>query len=484
MTPQELKNSILQLAIQGKLVEQRPEEGTAQELYQKMQKYHKGVKPCKAELYFSAMDFELPETWKMVELNQLFNFIDYRGKTPVKSTEGVSLITASNIRQGYMDYTRKEYISSEEYTTRKSRGITHKGDLLFTTEAPMGNVAICDLYECSCGQRIITFQEYEENTVIPKLFMYFILSTYFQKQLLDNCTGTTAKGIKADKLKHLLLPLPPLAEQKRIVAKTEELLPYIDRYEQAWSKLEQLNSRFPEDMKKALLQYAIQGKLVEQRPEEGTGEELFAQIQAEKQRLIQAGKIKKEKPLPEITEDEVPFEIPEGWKWVRIGSVCINIQYGSSQKSDTVGKMVVLRMGNIQDGKLVLDKLVYTSNEEEIRKYSLKYNDLLFNRTNSKDLVGKTAIYKGQIPAIYAGYLVRITPIYVDSDFLNYTMQSQYYWSYCQSVRSDAIGQSNINAEKLKRFAFPLPSLAEQKRIVEKLEQLLPLCDRLKKQIV
>lgn len=484
MTPQELKNSILQLAIQGKLVEQRPEEGTAQELYQKMQKYHKGVKPCKAELNFSAMDFELPETWKMVELNQLFNFIDYRGKTPVKSTEGVSLITASNIRQGYMDYTRKEYISSEEYTTRKSRGITHKGDLLFTTEAPMGNVAICDLYECSCGQRIITFQEYEENTVIPKLFMYFILSTYFQKQLLDNCTGTTAKGIKADKLKHLLLPLPPLAEQKRIVAKIEELLPYIDRYEQAWSKLEQLNSRFPEDMKKALLQYAIQGKLVEQRPEEGTGEELFAQIQAEKQRLIQAGKIKKEKPLPEITEDEVPFEIPEGWKWVRIGSVCINIQYGSSQKSDTVGKMVVLRMGNIQDGKLVLDKLVYTSNEEEIRKYSLKYNDLLFNRTNSKDLVGKTAIYKGQIPAIYAGYLVRITPIYVDSDFLNYTMQSQYYWSYCQSVRSDAIGQSNINAEKLKRFAFPLPSLTEQKRIVEKLEQLLPLCDRLKKQIV
>jgi len=484
MTPQELKYSILQLAIQGKLVEQRPEEGTAQELYQKMQKYHKGVKPCKAELNFSAMDFELPETWKMVELNQLFNFIDYRGKTPVKSTEGVSLITASNIRQGYMDYTRKEYISSEEYTTRKSRGITHKGDLLFTTEAPMGNVAICDLYECSCGQRIITFQEYEENTVIPKLFMYFILSTYFQKQLLDNCTGTTAKGIKADKLKHLLLPLPPLAEQKRIVAKIEELLPYIDRYEQAWSKLEQLNSRFPEDMKKALLQYAIQGKLVEQRPEEGTGEELFAQIQAEKQRLIQAGKIKKEKPLPEITEDEVPFEIPEGWKWVRIGSVCINIQYGSSQKSDTVGKMVVLRMGNIQDGKLVLDKLVYTSNEEEIRKYSLKYNDLLFNRTNSKDLVGKTAIYKGQIPAIYAGYLVRITPIYVDSDFLNYTMQSQYYWSYCQSVRSDAIGQSNINAEKLKRFAFPLPSLAEQKRIVEKLEQLLPLCDRLKKQIV
>jgi type I restriction enzyme, S subunit len=165
----------------------------------------------------------------MVELNQLYNFIDYRGKTPIKSTEGIFLITASNIKQGYMDYTRKEYISFEEYNTRKSRGITQKGDLLFTTEAPMGNSAICNLEECSCGQRIITFQEYEKNTAIPKLFMYFILSPQFQKQLLDNCTGTTAKGIKADKLKHLVIPLPPLAEQKRIVAKLEQLLPLCER---------------------------------------------------------------------------------------------------------------------------------------------------------------------------------------------------------------------------------------------------------------
>ena len=128
-----------------------------------------------------------------------------------------------------MDYTRKEYISFEEYGTRKSRGITQKGDLLFTTEAPMGNAAICDLEECSCGQRIITFQEYEKNTAIPELFMYFILSPQFQKQLLDNCTGTTAKGIKADKLKHLIIPLPPLAEQKRIVEKLEQLLPLCER---------------------------------------------------------------------------------------------------------------------------------------------------------------------------------------------------------------------------------------------------------------
>ena len=227
--PEDMKKSLLQYAIQGKLVEQRPEEGTAEELYQKIQKHHVELKPCKDDLDFSAMNFEIPATWKVVELNQLYNFIDYRGKTPIKSAEGVFLVTASNIKRGYMDYTRKEYISFEEYGTRKSRGITQKGDLLFTTEAPMGNAAICDLEECSCGQRIITFQEYEKNTAIPELFMYFILSPQFQKQLLDNCTGTTAKGIKADKLKHLIIPLPPLAEQKRIVEKLEQLLPLCER---------------------------------------------------------------------------------------------------------------------------------------------------------------------------------------------------------------------------------------------------------------
>lgn len=227
--PEDIKKSILLYAIQGKLVEQRPEEGTAEELYQKIQENQPTLKDSKSDLVFDAMDFNIPETWKWVEVNQIFDFVDYRGKTPNKITEGVFLVTTSNIRQGYMDYTRKEYISREEYETRKSRGITEKGDLLFTTEAPMENAAISDLEECSCGQRVITFKEYTDGTVCSKLFMYFILSPAFQKQLVDNCTGTTVKGIKADKLKHLLIPLPPINEQYRIVDKIEELLPYCDR---------------------------------------------------------------------------------------------------------------------------------------------------------------------------------------------------------------------------------------------------------------
>ena len=227
--PGDMQKSILQLAIQGKLVEQRPEEGTGQAIFTQLTPYHKGLKPGKSELNLSAMEFDIPESWTMVELNQLFDFVDYRGKTPNKISDGVFLITASNIRQGFMEYTRKEYISREEYKSRQGRGITEKGDLLFTTEAPMGNAALCDLDECSCGQRIITFKEYTKRTVVPALYMYFILSPAFQQQLLDNCTGTTAKGIKADKLKHFLLPLPPYEEQKRIVAKLEEILPLCER---------------------------------------------------------------------------------------------------------------------------------------------------------------------------------------------------------------------------------------------------------------
>ncbi len=230
MNAQDLRNSILQLAVQGKLVRQRAEEGTADELYEQICSFNCKEYKCKdLSLNYDAMDMSIPKTWKMVELNSILSFVDYRGKTPNKIDKGVFLITASNIKRGYMDCTRKEYISEDEYLQRQSRGITEYGDLLFTTEAPMGNAAICDLEKSSCGQRIITFKEYNKNTVDLKLMMYFILAPQFQQQLKDNCTGTTAKGIKAEKLKHFLIPLPPLEEQKRIVSRIEEFLPYCDQ---------------------------------------------------------------------------------------------------------------------------------------------------------------------------------------------------------------------------------------------------------------
>ena len=485
MTPQELRNSIFQLAIQGKLAEQRPEEGTAAELYKQIQAEKQALikagkikkeKPL-PEITEDEIPFEIPESWMWVYIGDIFLHNTGKAQNASGSTNGTirKFITTSNLYWGYYDFSKvKEMPFTEQEIERCS---VRKGDLLVCEGGDCGRSAIWTYDEEVCIQNHVhRLRPYHELSIEYYYYLFYLYK--FTGRLRGR--GVAIQGLSSEAIHKVICPLPPLAEQKRIVSKIEELLPLIERYEKAWSRLEDFNKRFPVDMQKSILQMAIQGKLVEQCLEEGTGEELYKQIQAEKQALIKAGKIKKEKPLPEITEDEVPFEIPESWKWASVGNVCVNIQYGSSQKSAVSGKVPVLRMGNIQGGKIVYDKLVYTSDDSEIEKYPLAVNDLLFNRTNSKELVGKTAIFKGEMSAIYAGYLVRISPVLLNSDYLNYVMQSQYYWAYCQTVRSDAIGQSNINAEKLKRFVFPLPPLAEQKRIVARLEELLPLCERLK----
>ena len=486
MTPEQLKASILQYAIQGKLVEQRLEEGTAEELYQQIQaekrrliqeKKIKKEKPL-AEISEDEIPFDIPESWKWVRIPEIGT--SSLGKTLNKSIDAgkeVNYLCSINV---YWEGISLDQVKTAKFSAvDMEKYLLQRGDLLVCEGGDVGRSAVWDSNTEMYYQNALHCVRFFGG--INPYFVRYCFELYKWNKILENASkGMTIKHLVQGSLHSILFPLPPLAEQKRIVAKIEELLPLVDRYAASYEKLEQFIAKFPEDMKKSILQYAIQGKLVEQRAEEGTGEELYQQIQAEKQRLIAEKKIKKEKPLVEITDSEIPFDIPERWKWVSVGSVCVNIQYGSSQKSSATGKVPVLRMGNIQNGRLVWDKLVYTSDDEEIAKYPLQYNDLLFNRTNSKELVGKTAIYKSEFPAIYAGYLVRVTPLLMCSDYLNYVMQSQFYWSYCQTVRSDAIGQSNINAEKLKRFVFPLPPLAEQKRIVAKLEEILPLCERLK----
>ena len=224
-----------------------------------------------------------------------------------------------------------------------------------------------------------------------------------------------------------------------------------------------------------ILDLAIQGKLTEQKAEDGTGEGLYQHILA---RIAETtgGRSKKHQKTIASSNQET-FVIPPNWIWVRLGDVCTNIEYGSSSKSSTTGKIPVLRMGNIQNGRILYSDLVFTSDEEEIAKYSLEEGDLLFNRCNSIEHVGKTGIYRNEMPAIFAGYLVRIRPVLMSADYLNFVMQSSYYWKYCASVRSDAVGQSNINAEKIKQFRFPLPPLAEQQRIVDLLSNVVSALD-------
>lgn len=428
--------------------------------------------------------FDIPESWEWVRLGEIFQH--NTGKALNSSNKsGVLLeyITTSNL---YWDRFELENLRSMYFTENEiEKCQVSKGDLLVCEGGDIGRAAIwLKDYKICIQNHIHRLRSY---VPLCTRFYYYVFFLYKYAGWIGG-KGIGIQGLSSNALHSLLVPVPPIAEQERIVKRLEIIKPLSDKYSEASEQIQELNNLFPEHLKKSILQYAVQGKLVPQDPADEPASVLLERIRTEKEKLIKAGKIKRDKHesvifrrdnsyyekvdgIERCIDDELPFEIPDSWEWTTIGTTCINIQYGSSRKSESTGTMAVLRMGNIQNGRIDTQKLVYTSDKEEIAHYPLEYNDLLFNRTNSKELVGKTAIYKSEVPAIYAGYLIRITPL-IDSDYLNYVMQTQFYWVYCQNVRSDAIGQSNINAEKLKNFIYPLPPLHEQKRIAKKLNSI------------
>ena len=478
MTPQELKNSILQLAIQGKLVEQRPEEGTAEELFARIQEEKqrlikagkiKKEKPL-PEITEDEKPFEIPESWMWVRLGEIFQHNTGKALNSTNRS-GVSLkyITTSNLYWNRFELSNlKEMFFTD---TELEKCTVQKGDLLVCEGGDIGRAAI---WQSDDNIRIQNhIHRLRAYSTVCTEFFYYLFYLYKHAGWIGG-KGIGIQGLSSKAIHILVFPLPPFAEQKRIVAKIEELLPYIDRYEQAWSKLEQFNSRFPEDMKKSLLQYAIQGKLVEQRPEEGTAEELFAQIQEEKQWLIKARKIKKEKSLPAITDDEKPFEIPESWMWVRFLSV-VDIATNLVSPIEYKGYMHIA--------------------PDNIEKAS---GHLLKCRTVEEDKVASSnhLFFKGQIIYSKIRPLLRkavIAPFdglcsadmyplntSLDKKFLLYYLLSDGFNMQIAEIMSSRVKMPKINQTELGKVFLPLPPLAEQKRIVEKLEQLLPLCERLK----
>lgn len=467
MTPQELKNSILQLAIQGKLVEQRPEEGTAEELFAQIQeekqrliaeKKIKKEKPL-PEITEEEKPFEIPESWMWVHLNWIAS--SGLGKTldKVKNTGSLQPYLCSiNVYWNGISLEKVKEARFEE--TEQLKYQLQKGDLLICEGGDVGRSAVWEhditMYYQNALHRV---RFYQNNN--PYFYKYLI-ECYKGIGIIDRFSkGVTIKHLVQNSLNAMWLPLPPLAEQKRIVAKIEELLPYIDRYEQAWSKLEQFNSRFPEDMKKSLLQYAIQGKLVEQRPEEGTAEELFVQIQEEKQRLIAEKKIKKEKPLPEITEDEKPFDIPESWKWVRLGELCSIVTGRLDANAQNPMGMYAFFTCGVE---------VYKTDT-----YAFDCDAILLGGNNASGDY-KMHRFCGKFNAYQRVYVISGQ----EKEILDYLYTVIKYWLPALKRGSQGTATRFIKLGQVKGMLIPLPPLAEQKRIVERLKQLLPLCERLK----
>ena len=505
MTPQELKNSILQLAIQGKLVEQRPEEGTAAELLEKIfaaknakdaknnltqRRREKAtsahsVSPCD-KIPDDEKPFDIPESWEWVRLGEICTDV-FSGKSPTYTkleTDYRIVGQAANQQEG-LNLSQLKYTNADFWNKMDERYFLRENDVLLNTlgNGTLGRSGILGAlpYPLLTDGHLFVFRT---SSPTSSYYLYYYLQ-YKRHDIEKTANGSTNQTfLSLSKTVKWVIPLPPLAEQKRIVAKIEELLPLIDRYEKAWSKLENFNKCFPVDMQKSLLQMAIQGKLVEQRPEEGTGEELYRQIQAEKQRLVKSGKIKKEKPLPEITEDEIPFEIPESWRWVRLNEVC-NVSDGTHQTPNYVEKgKPFISAQNIKPYRF-LPEIHRNVSEKDFLEYNKNIapakGDILMTRVGAG--IGEAAIINQDFEfSIYVSLaLIKCYDKDFNMEYLLHVINSPLGKQLAKKkTLGKGASQGNLNLIFIREFVFPLPPLAEQKRIVAKLEEILPLCERLK----
>lgn len=496
MTPDQLKNSILQLAIQGKLVEQRHEEGTAEELYKQIQAEKvelikqgklKKEKPL-APISPDEIPFEIPKNWFWTRLGQILIIARGGSPRPIKdfltdSEDGINWIKIgdSDIGGKYINSTKEKIIPEG---MKKSRFV-HKGDFLLSNSMSFGRPYILNIDGCIHDGWLVLHPVKE---IFDKDFLYYLLSSSMVfNQFCNRVAGAVVNNLNSDKAALTLVPLPPLAEQHRIVAKIEELLHLVEKYGKAYNKLEVLNKNFPAEIKKSILQYAIQGKLVEQRPEEGTAEELYKQIQTEKAELIKQGKIKKEKPLATISQDEIPFDIPETWKWTKIDDLFLVKSSKRVFEKDYVTSGIPFyrskEIGELYRSESIKTELYITEDHynELKEKYGIpQKGDILITSVGS---IGNTWICDNRKFYYKDGNIIQIcNNPNISSSFVEFFLHSSFF---NKQIITTVAGTAYfaLTIIKLKNIIFPLPPLAEQHRIVAKIEELFALVETLTKKV-
>ncbi|MBZ9783340.1 restriction endonuclease subunit S [Pseudomonas sp. REP124] len=511
-----LRELILELAVRGKLVPQDPSDEPACELLKSITAEQvrlmaeEGLRTnAQSEVPQKDQYLKISAGWAYSRLGNLARFIDYRGRTPTKTSSGIPLITAKNVRSGFISREPQEFIAKNDYSSWMTRGFPRFGDLLFTTEAPMGNVALVNISEqFALAQRVICFQLHEIS--IGPFLKLAMMSSTFQRQLLEVATGMTATGVKSSRLKEMPVPLPPLAEQHRIVAKVDELMTLCDRLEaqqadaesahtqlvqalldsltQAsdatdfatnWQRLaEHFHTLFTTEpsidaLKQTLLQLAVMGKLVQQDPNDEPASELLKRVAEEKVRLVAEGKLKKQKPLADIEGDEVHFDLPSNWAWTRFGNICaIKGELVRPEDFPSLRQIapdcIEKGTGRLTDNRTVKDSGV--------------------KGPNSRFFAGQI-VYSKIRPSLSKAVLVDFDglcsadmyPIdaFISSEFLLKEILSEVFLEQVR-VAENRIKMPKLNQESLTSFVLPIPPLAEQHRIVAKVDQLMTLCDQLK----
>ena len=426
--------------------------------------------------------FEVPKGWAWCRLNDIYNFIDYRGATPTKIINGIPLVTAKNVKSGYIDYTIDDYISEEEFKERQQRGISKKGDILFTTEAPLGNAALADIEKFSAGQRLITFQQYgSKNELINYVMLMFILSDFFQQQLCVNKTGSTVAGIKAAILKTLWIPVPPYNEQLKITNTLKSAINLIDSI----SQNKEILSTSISNTKSKILDLAIRGKLVPQDPNDEPASVLLERIRAEKEELIKQGKIKRDKKesvifrgddnsyylrtgrVEESLEDWRFDDLPETWKICCLGELC---DYGDCinvNTEDIAEDAWILDLEDIEkDTGTVLKKVTKDQRNSVSTKHKFHSEQVLYSKL--RPYLNKVVLSDAD------GYCTsEILPLEFKNcvlpEYARYYLMSGTFITYANHC-SYGVKMPRLGTTDGKKAIFSLPPLSEQKRIVETID--------------
>ncbi|WP_312452327.1 restriction endonuclease subunit S [Stutzerimonas nitrititolerans] len=504
-----LRELILELAVRGKLVPQDPNDEPASELLkriaeQKARLVEKGeIKKQKpmAAIAEEEKPYDLPDSWAWVRLPEIYYSVSVSGNKLLSSQiseEGIFPV----VDQG------KKFVSG--FTDDESLLIRLPGPVVvFGDHTTERKYVDFDFVAGADGVKILRPVLLDE-----KFFWWHLVGLKLEGR-------GYARHFKV--LNDAFFALPPKGEQSRIVAKVDELMALCDRLEaqqadaesahaqlvqalldnltQAsdandfatnWQRLaEHFHTLFTTEpsidaLKQTLLQLAVMGKLVPQVPSDEPASELLKRIAEEKARLVADGKIKKQKPLGEIAVSDIPFDVPDNWAWSRIGEIALNTEYGLSEKTfDLQDGVPVLKMGDIQEGKVLLGgQMAVSKSTEGLPELYLEPEDLLYNRTNSAELVGKTGIFLGQAGKYsFASYLIRIrclkelfSPLY-----LNTSMNAPgFRETQINPHLKQQCGQANVNGTIMKNMLVSVPPLAEQHRIVAKVDELMALCDQLK----
>lgn len=383
--------------------------------------------------------YKIPNNWCWTYFKDIFYIENgYAFKKIDYKKEGIPLVRISNIENGIVNINECIYVNKLEKNEEKY--VIEKGDLLIALSgATTGKNGVYYLDEIAyLNQRIGNIKIKNKEKVLNEYRNYYIALK--NEDILNLAYGGAQPNISPKVIEFISIPLPPIKEQQRIVNRIEFLFAKLDR---AKELIENTLAQF-EQNKMAILHKAFTGELT--------------------------AKWRKENNID-----------LSSWQEKTIDELCTSLKYGTSKKSKLEGSVVVLRMGNLQNGEIDWSNLMYTDDKEDIEKYLLKKGDVLFNRTNSPELVGKTSIYRGEYPAIYAGYLIKLD--YgkdIIGEYLNYMMNSTKAKHYCYTVKTDGVSQSNINAKKIGAFEIPVPTIEEQQEIVNILDKLLAKYNKIK----